>query len=69
MAAKIASKSPEAVSLGKDLFYRQLEEGMEAAYDRAGEAITCNMQSDATRAAIDSFLNKTSLAKWPDRKN
>ncbi|MGJ3260893.1 MAG: enoyl-CoA hydratase [Rhodospirillales bacterium] len=68
MAAKIASKSPEAVALGKDLFYRQIEEGMEAAYDRAGAAITCNMQSDATRAAIDSFLNKTPLADWPDRK-
>ncbi len=69
MAAKIASKNPEAVALGKDLFYRQVEEGMDAAYERAGQAITCNMQSDATQAAIDSFLNKTPLADWPDRKN
>lgn len=68
MAAKIASKSPEAIALGKDLFYRQLEEGMDAAYERAGKAITCNMQSDATQGAIDSFLNKTPLADWPDRK-
>lgn len=67
MAAKIASKSPDAVALGKDLFYRQIEEGMDAAYDRAGKAITCNMQSDATRTAIDSFLNKTPAPEWPDR--
>jgi len=69
MAGKIASKSPEAVALGKDLFYRQLEEGMAAAYDRAGKAITCNMQSDATRTAIQTFLDKSPLPDWPDRTN
>jgi len=67
MAQKIASKSPEAIALGKDLFYTQLEEGMDAAYARAGSAITCNMQSPATRSAIDSFLDKSSLPLWPDR--
>jgi len=69
MAQKIASKSPEAIALGKDLFYTQLEEGMAAAYARAGGAITCNMQSTATQSAIDSFLDKSSLPQWPDRKN
>lgn len=68
MAGKIASKSPAAITLGKDLFYTQLEEGMEAAYARAGAAITCNMQASETRAAIDAFLAKTPLAPWPDRK-
>lgn len=67
MAAKIASKSPDAVALGKDLFYRQIEEGMDDAYKRAGQAITCNMQADATQAAIDSFLHKSPLPDWPDR--
>lgn len=69
MASKIASKSPTAVALGKDLFYTQLEEGIEAAYDRAGNAITCNMQLDETRTAIDAFLNKSDLPDWPDRGN
>lgn len=69
MAAKIVSKSPDAVALGKDLFYRQLEEGMDAAYQRAGKAITCNMQAEATQAAIDSFLEKSPLPDWPDRNN
>ena len=69
MARKIASKSPEAIALGKDLFYTQLEEGMAAAYARAGNAITCNMLSTATQSAIDSFLDKSTLPQWPDRKN
>lgn len=69
MADKIASKSPTAVALGKDLFYTQLEEGMEAAYDRAGKAITCNMQLDETRSAIDAFLDKSDMPNWPDRGN
>lgn len=69
MARKIASKSPTAVALGKDLFYTQLEEGMEAAYARAGQAITCNMQLDETKSAIDAFLDKSDLPEWPDRGN
>ena len=68
MAQKIASKSPEAIALGKDLFYTQLEEGMAAAYTRAGQAITCNMQSPATQSAIDKFLNKSHVTEWPDRQ-
>ena len=35
---------------------------------RAGKAITCNMQSDATRNAIEGFLGKQPLPDWPDRK-
>lgn len=68
MAGKIASKSPAAIALGKDLFYTQLEEGMDAAYARAGAAIACNMQAPETQAAIDAFLTKTPHAPWPDRK-
>lgn len=69
IASKIASKSPTAVALGKNLFYTQIEEGMEAAYERAGNAITCNMQLDETRSAIDAFLSKSDMPDWPDRGN
>lgn len=69
MAAKIAAKSPAAVALGKKLFYTQLEEDMAAAYARAGTAITFNMQSGETRAAIDSFLSKGPLPDWSNRKS
>lgn len=67
MARKIASKSPAAVALGKDLFYTQIEEGMAAAYERAGTAITCNMQADQTREAIDAFIEKKPMPDWSDR--
>lgn len=69
LAQKIASKSPKAVALGKDLFYAQLEEGMTAAYRRAGHAISGNMQLPETQAAIDAFLAKSGLPPWPDRNN
>lgn len=68
MAEKIAAKSPDAISLGKSLFYTQIEEGMAAAYERASEAIACNMQAPETQKAIDAFLAKTPHAPWPDRK-
>ncbi len=29
--------------MGKDLFYRQLETGIEAAYQLAGQTMACNM--------------------------
>ncbi len=67
MAQKLRSKSPRAIALGKDLFYKQLEEGMAAAYVRAGDAITCNMQAEETQAAIDAFLDKRPFNDWPDR--
>ncbi len=67
LAEKIASKSPKAVALGKELFYTQLEEGMRDAYERAGRAITGNMQLPETQSAIGSFLDKANLPDWPDR--
>ncbi len=68
MARKIASKSPKATALGKELFYTQLEEGMGAAYRRAGDAITGNMQFPETQDAIGHFLAKADLPPWPDRE-
>lgn len=68
LTEKIVLKSPDGIAIGKDLFYTQIEEGMEAAYARASETITCNMQIPATRVAIDSFLDKTPMPDWPERQ-
>src|ERR1700745_3718657 len=43
LAASICAKPVEAVSAGKGLFYRQLEMGIEAAYQLAGQTMACNM--------------------------
>ncbi|SAK51748.1 enoyl-CoA hydratase [Caballeronia temeraria] len=58
MAATIAAKPREAVAAGKDLFYRQLETGIEAAYALASETMACNMMDDATLEGTQAFIEK-----------
>ena len=58
LAASICAKSQTAVRMGKQLFYRQLEMGMAAAYQLAGETMACNMMSADAVAGIDNFMNK-----------
>lgn len=55
LADRIRSRSPLAVASGKRFFYRQLEAGLEQAYDLAAEAMTCNMDSEDAREGIDAF--------------
>lgn len=58
MAAKIAAKPPEAVSMGKQLFYQQLNQPLAAAYELANAAITCNFYLEETIEGVDAFLEK-----------
>lgn len=58
LAQKIAAKSPLAVSLGKKMFYRQATMDLSAAYEFAGEQMTCNMDSEDAREGIDAFIEK-----------
>lgn len=58
LAASICAKSPLAVKLGKEMFYRQLEMGLEAAYQLAAETMTCNMMSEDAAHGIDCFIEK-----------
>jgi enoyl-CoA hydratase/carnithine racemase len=67
LAGVVAAKSPAAVAIGKTLFYRQLEQGMEAAYAAASEAMTCNMLTEDAAAGIDAFVAKQPLPKWTGR--
>ncbi len=54
----ICAKSPTAIRMGKQLFYRQLEMGLAGAYQLAGETMACNMMTDDAVAGIDGFMNK-----------
>jgi len=54
----IRGKSALALRLGKQLFYRQLETGVEAAYQLAAETMACNMMSEDAAAGIDAFMEK-----------
>jgi len=67
LARKIASRSPAAITMGKELFYRQLESGLEAAYGAAVDTIVCNMMDGEAREGIDAFVNKQPMPKWRDR--
>jgi len=58
-ARAIAGKQPNAISLGKSLFYRQLEMGIASAYGEAACAMASNMDFGATREKIDGFVRKT----------
>lgn len=64
LAGKIAAKPPAAVGRGKRLFYTQIEEGLEAAYLEATEAIAANMQDRDARAGIGAFMEKRPMPEW-----
>jgi enoyl-CoA hydratase/carnithine racemase len=54
----IASKPRVALVLGKELFYRQAELGIEAAYDLAGRTMACNMMEEAALEGVQAFIDK-----------
>ena len=58
LAARIAAKPRVALALGKALFYRQLEAGIEAAYDDAGRTMACNMMDAAALEGVQAFIEK-----------
>jgi enoyl-CoA hydratase/carnithine racemase len=58
LADAICSKSPLAIAMGKELFYRQLDLDLEEAYACASEVMACNMASEDAREGIDAFIAK-----------
>ena len=64
MAAKIASKSPAAVKIGKRAFYEQAEMPLEEAYAFAGRVMAENMMARDAEAGIGAFVNKAPMPDW-----
>lgn len=54
----ILDKTPVAVAAGKRAFYRQIEAGLEQAYELATEAMVCNMMTEDAAEGIDAFTQK-----------
>lgn len=54
----ILAKSAVAVATGKQMFYRQLELGLEEAYRYASEVMACNMMAEDAGEGIDAFIQK-----------
>ena len=60
LVTKILSKPSVALATGKELFYKQLETGMEGAYSIAASAMACNMMDDSALEGVQAFLEKRS---------
>jgi enoyl-CoA hydratase/carnithine racemase len=58
LVASIVAKPRVALAMGKALFYRQLESGMEAAYTDAGQTMACNMMAPEALEGVQAFIDK-----------
>ena len=58
LVAAIVAKPRVAIAMGKQLFYRQIETGVEAAYDDAGRTMACNMMDETALEGVQAFIDK-----------
>jgi enoyl-CoA hydratase/carnithine racemase len=58
LVACIVAKPQLALRMGKSLFYRQLENGIEAAYADAVQTMACNMMDESALEGVLAFIEK-----------
>ncbi|MFM2209457.1 MAG: enoyl-CoA hydratase [Burkholderiaceae bacterium] len=58
LVQSILAKPRAALAIGKDLFYRQREMGIEAAYQLAGQAMAVNMMNPCALEGVTAFTEK-----------
>ncbi|OWW20437.1 enoyl-CoA hydratase [Noviherbaspirillum denitrificans] len=58
LTASILAKPAVAIAMGKQLFYKQLEMGIGAAYQLAGQTMACNMMDEAALEGVQAFIEK-----------
>ncbi len=58
LVRSIVAKPRATVALGKALFYRQIESGIEAAYADAEQTMACNMMQHAALEGVQAFIDK-----------
>jgi enoyl-CoA hydratase/carnithine racemase len=66
LCLKISAKPEPAVRLGKALFYKQLEMGITAAYQLAGQTMACNMMDESAQEGFQAFLDKRKPSWSPE---
>jgi enoyl-CoA hydratase/carnithine racemase len=62
LVGRILAKPREAIAMGKALFYRQLEMGIESAYQLAGQTMACNMVHEVAQEGVQAFIDKRAPA-------
>ena len=58
LVQSIVSKPRVVIAMGKALFYRQLELGLQAAYDDAAQTMACNMMEPSALEGVQAFIDK-----------
>ena len=64
LVASIVAKPRAAIAMGKELFYRQRELGLEAAYQLAGQTMAVNMMDACAQEGVTAFTEKRRPV-WP----
>lgn len=58
LCERIKAKPAVALAMGKQLFYKQIEMGVAAAYQIAGQTMACNMMEAVTQEGVRAFVEK-----------
>lgn len=58
LAETLKAKPRESLAMGKALFYRQMESGIEAAYEDASRTIACNFAHADAQEGVAAFIEK-----------
>jgi enoyl-CoA hydratase/carnithine racemase len=58
LISSIVAKPRVALAMGKALFYRQLEKGIEAAYTDAQQTMACNMMDACALDGVQAFIDQ-----------
>ena len=58
LVQSILAKPAEAIAIGKAQFYRQIEMGIAAAYQLAGQSMACNFMDEAALEGVQAFIDK-----------
>ena len=66
LVASIVAKPRIAVAMGKELFYRQIELGIAAAYEVAVETMARNMMDESALEGVQAFIEKRE-PRWRQR--
>jgi enoyl-CoA hydratase/carnithine racemase len=67
LVASVVAKPRVAIAMGKQLFYRQLETGIGAAYEDAGRTMACNMMEHTALEGVQAFIDKRA-PDWAPRQ-
>lgn len=58
LVESILKKPAVALTMGKALFYQQLESGMSNAYEQAAHTMACNMMDPSALEGVQAFIDK-----------